>query len=85
MDKALIPLQELSKRVGEIATSVEGIKQQTPTINVSPNINVDLGGAYVFDDAMKQRLTEDVSNEVVQAVTDAFQEAVGQSGFGYGN
>ncbi len=85
IEKLSNPLQELSQRTGDIATSVETIKRQKPTINVSPTVNVNLGGAYVFDNAMKARLTDDVSNEVVQAVTDVFEQALNQSGYGYGN
>lgn len=85
LDKLTIPLQELSQRTGDIATSVETIKSQKPTITVNVSPSIDLGGAYVFDDAMKLKLTDDVSNEVVQAVTDAFEQALNQSGYAFGN
>lgn len=71
--------------VKSISNPYQHIQQQSPNITVSPNINVDLGGAYVFDDAMKKQLTEDVTNEVVTAVKDAFQQARDSSNYKYGN
>ena len=71
-------------QVVESAGTLQG-EAHAPTITVTVSPSIDLGGAYVFDDAMKQRLAEDVSNEVVQVVTDAFQEAVGQAGYSFGN
>lgn len=71
--------------VKSVSNPYQHIQQQSPNITVSPNINVDLGGAYVFDDAMKKQLTEDVTNEVVTAVKDAFQQAKDSSNYRYGN
>ncbi len=71
--------------VKSVSNPYQRTQQQSPNITVSPNINVDLGGAYVFDDAMKKQLTEDVTNEVVTAVKDAFQQAKDSSNYKYGN
>ena len=76
-------LDNISQRAGEIAQSASKPPQQN--INVSPNINVNLGGAYVFDDSMKQQLTDDITSQVANAVTDAVQKATSQANYGYGN
>lgn len=55
------------------------------TITIAPNVNIDLGGAYVFDDSMKAQLTDDITREVANAVTDAVSKATSQVDYGYGN
>ena len=76
-------LGEVSQRAGEIANSANKPPQQN--INVSPNINVNLGGAYVFDESMKAQLTDDITREVTDAITSAVQKATSQANYGYGN
>lgn len=63
---------------GDIAGTRRSVAQTTvsPTINV----NVDLGGAYVFDDAMKNQLTHDVAAQVSSEVTDAVKSATVTAG-----
>jgi hypothetical protein len=46
---------------------------------------VDLGGAYVFDNALKQQLTDDITNNVANAVTSAVNEATSRINTGFGN
>ena len=60
-------------------------KSNPPQINVNPTINVDLGGAYVFDNAMKKQLTDDITNDVANGVTSAVQEATSRLNTSYGN
>lgn len=74
MTQELIALTQIA---GNIAQSVSAIQQQKqpPNITVSPNINIDLGGAYVFDDTMKINLTEDIAGEVADAVKSAVESA----------
>lgn len=60
-------------------------QQGNSNITVSPNINIDLGGAYVFDDAKKQELTNDITNNVVSSVKEAVQDATSRANYGFGN
>ena len=87
-DKIAGLLDELSKHTAEIAQNVQSIsqdKQPPPNITVSPNINIDLGGAYVFDNTLKKQLTDDIANDVADAVKDAVQSATSAGNFGYSN
>ena len=76
-------LSNVSQRLADIAQN----SSKPPVVNISPNINVnvDLGGAYVFDDNMKAQLTDDITSQVANAVTDAVQKATSQASYGYGN
>lgn len=84
---------ELSTKLAEIAQSISSMAQsvsasqnrQPPQVNVTVNPNINLGGAYVFDNAMKQQLTNDIATEVINAVTSAVQTATQQANYGYGN
>ena len=58
-------------------------QQTSQAITVSPNINIDLGGAYVFDDAMKQALAEDITRQVADGVTSAVQQATNSQSYSY--
>ena len=60
-------------------------QRSAPNINVSPTNNINLGGAYVFDNSMKRQLTDDIAGEVASAVTSAVQSATQQANYGYGN
>lgn len=59
--------------------------QQNPPVTINLTSNIDLGGAYVFDDAMKDRLTDDITDQIVRAVTDTFQNATRTANYGFGN
>lgn len=76
-------LMRVSEATGNIASAVSSTQKQS--ITVSPNINIDLGGAYVFDNSMKQQLVDDITSEVANAVTDAVSGATSQANYGYGN
>ena len=81
-------LGDVSSRMPDISTTLSGIldavqNQQPPSINVSPSINVDLGGAYVFDDNMKQQLTNDIATEVANGVRDAVANATSRLNTSY--
>ena len=52
-------------------------------ITVSPNNNIDLGGAYVFDNALKQQLVNDITKEIVEEITTSVRQAISQSSYGY--
>lgn len=79
--------QQLSAMTQSIASAIQNSssqnQQQPVTVNSSPNIN--LGGAYVFDDSMKRQLTDDIAAEVADAVTSAVQTASRGANYGYGN
>lgn len=85
-------LGQISPEVSQVnstLSSILGAVQQeagrSPQITVSPTINVDLGGAYVFDNAMKQTLTDDITRNVAGAVTDAVQSATSRINTSYGS
>lgn len=76
---------EIAQAASNMAKSLENIEKQgtSQNITVSPNINVDLGGAYVFDNNMKDQLTEDITNRVAEAVKSAVQQATNNRSYGY--
>lgn len=83
-------LEQINSGVPEINTNLSqilGAIQQNggnpPQINVNPTINVDLGGAYVFDNNMKKQLTDDITNDVARGVTSAVQEATSRINTGF--
>ena len=78
-------VSQVNNNLSAILGAVEQNSNRTPSINVNPTINVDLGGAYVFDNVMKQRLTDDITREVANGVTSAVQEATNRINTGYGN
>lgn len=84
---------ELSTKLAEIARAISALTQtvsasqnkQPPQVNVNVSPNINLGGAYVFDNAMKRQLTDDIATEVAGAVTSAVQTATSRADYGYGN
>jgi len=76
---------EIAQTASNMAKSLENIEKQgtSQNITVSPNINIDLGGAYVFDNNMKDQLTEDITNRVAEAVKSAIQQATNNRSYGY--
>lgn len=78
-----------STRITELIEKVvSAINDREPSqVNVSPNLDINLGGAYVFDDAMKKSLVDDITNKIVTAIKDAVQQATRTTttnyGFGY--
>ena len=85
-------LEQINSGVPEINTNLSqilGAIQQgggnPPQINVNPTINVDLGGAYVFDNAMKKQLTDDITNDVAKGVTSAVEQATSRINASFAN
>lgn len=78
-------VSQVNDNLSAILGAVEQNSNRTPSINVNPTINVDLGGAYVFDAKMRQQLTDDITREVANGVTSAVQEATNRINTGYGN
>lgn len=76
------PLNNINGVVAQILTALQN--REPPSITVSPNIDVNLGGAYVFDDALKKALVGDITSDVVVSIKDAVQQATSKSSYGYG-
>ena len=83
LETVVTPLNNIEQVLGNIATALSN--QQPPQINISPNNNVNLGGAYVFDNALKQELVNDITSQIVDKITAAVQQATSRSSFGYGS
>lgn len=72
---------DVSQQMSNVAQSVQ--QRQPQPISLAPTINVDLGGAYVFDDKMKSQLTDDIVSEVSTAIKDAVEDATSREDYGY--
>lgn len=90
MNQELIPtvdiskLAEVTKMFGDIARSLAENQRNTQPPQVTVNygdIKIDLGGAYVFDNEMKDRLTSDIATEVANEITTAVQRATNNLNF----
>ena len=77
--------QSLKDITQQAAALIAPPQQKQTAINITVAPNIDLGGAYVFDDEMKDKLADDITNEVVIAVKDAFQSATHASDYSFGN
>ena len=73
---------EINSNLSQILGAIQS-REQGNQINVNPTINVDLGGAYVFDNALKKQLTDDITKEVADGVTSAVQEATSRINTGF--
>ena len=74
--------------LNNIATAVDNISaalgsRQPPQVNISPNISNNLGGAYVFDNAMKRELVDDITSDIVDNITSAVTRAISNSNYSY--
>ena len=58
--------------------------RKPPQITVSPNNSINLGGAYVFDNALKQELVNDITSKIVDEITMMVRQATSQSSYGFG-
>lgn len=76
---------EINSNLSQILGAIQQGNSNPPQITVSPSISVDLGGAYVFDNAMKKQLTDDITRDVADGVTQAVQQATTRINTGYGN
>lgn len=90
INAAMLSLSGMAQTAAQMAqkfniSQAQAQQKIQQNITVSPTINVDLGGAYVFDDEMKQQLTDDITAEVANAVTSAVQDATSKANYGYGN
>ena len=81
-ETVVTPLNNLEGLMTNILSAMNN--REPPSVNVSPNISINLGGAYVFDEALKAALVNDITDEVVTGITDAVQTATSQQNYGYG-
>ena len=75
------PLSSIENLVGQILTAIGNREPQQ--VNVSPNVDIDLGGAYVFDNDLKMSLVEDITNRIVTEITSAVEKATSQRTYGF--
>lgn len=81
LETIVTPLNNIHTVVGNILSAMGD--RQPPNITVSPNISVNLGGAYVFDNAMKTELTNDITQDIVDEITSTVQQATRQADYSY--
>ena len=81
-ETVITPLNSINALVGNILTALTN--RQPPQITVAPNNSINLGGAYVFDNALKQELVNDITKRIVDEVTAAVKQATSQSSYNYG-
>lgn len=81
-ETVVTPLNNISTVVENILTALNN--RQPPQVTISPNNSINLGGAYVFDNAMKQELVNDITSQIVDNITSAVQAATSSSNYGYG-
>ena len=77
----ITPLNNINGIVAQILSALQN--REPPTVTVSPNIDINLGGAYVFDDALKKALVNDITSDVVVSIKDAVQQATRKSNYGF--
>ena len=77
----ITPLNNINGIVAQILSAIQN--REPPTVTVSPNIDINLGGAYVFDDALKKALVNDITSDVVVSIKDAVQQATRKSNYGF--
>ena len=71
------PLNTISRFVEQILNVLSN--REPPKIEISPNMDIDLGGAYVFDDNLKRSLVNDITSNIVSRITEAVQSATSSS------
>lgn len=80
IDTIIQQLSTISQQIYEIASRSAETQQN---VNITQNLDVNLGGAYVFDDAMKTQLTNDITTNVCNSITDVFNKATTHQNYGY--
>lgn len=80
VEKIPVSFTQITGLIEKIVSAIND--REPPQVNVSPNLDIDLGGAYVFDNAMKQSLVDDITNKIVTAIKDAVQQATKTSNIG---
>lgn len=81
-ETVITPLNNIEGLVQQVLNALAN--RQPPQVTVSPNISNNLGGAYVFDNAMKKSLVDDITSQIVSEITSAVRQATSQSNYSYG-
>ena len=76
------PLNNIATITGNILSALGN--RQPPQVTVSPTNQINLGGAYVFDNAMKKSLVDDITSNVVDEITRAVEQATSRSNYSFG-
>ena len=80
------PLNNIANLIDKIISALSN--REPPKIEVSPTMDIDLGGAYVFDDRLKTELVNDITSKIVTQITEAVERAtasISRSGsYGFG-
>lgn len=77
----ITPLNNISSIVSNILAAMS--QRQNPNLNISPNMHIDLGGAYVFDESLKKSLVDDITDEIVTAITEAVKSETSKVNYSY--
>ena len=77
----ITPLDRIAGLVQNILAALGN--RQPPQITIAPNNSIDLGGAYVFDNEMKQSLVNDITKDIVDEITTSVRQAISKSSYGY--
>ena len=89
LPKIEFPTEVIVQPLNNIATLIKDIisalsNREPPKIEVSPSMDIDLGGAYVFDDKLKTELVNDITSKIVTQITEAVERATTSSSGSYG-
>ena len=76
LDKITAEIAELTRIAGDIANNVSQRQSAQQPINISVSPTINLAGSYVFDNRLKDQLTQDITASVANAVTDAVNRGV---------
>ena len=82
VETIVTPLNNIATITGNILSALGNRKPAQVT--VSPSISNNLGGAYVFDNSMKAQLVNDITSNIVDAITRAVEQATSQSNYSFG-
>ena len=75
------PLNNITGLIDKILSALAN--REPPKVEISPQMDIDLGGAYVFDNAMKQSLVDDITSNIVSRITEAVERATSRSSYSY--
>ena len=81
-DVIVQPLNNIANLIDKIFSALSN--REPPKIEISPSMDIDLGGAYVFDDRLKGELVNDITSNIVSRITEAVERATSQRSGSYG-
>ena len=89
-----LPVETIVQPIDSIGSMVSKIvdllsNREPPKVEISPSMDIDLGGAYVFDDRLKSELVNDITSNIVSKITEAVERATSSilrsGGYGFGS